>query len=292
MHSFTAHPFTIASLPRDPVALAHQREHSAHKHSHEHAHTTPTGRVQHEMSFYVHPRAGFTGRLATLARNHPERSVRVLLDGPYGGMKDRSLASFDRAVIIAGGAGAGFVLPVLEEVLRKINSGSKGAGRGMVGAEVGVRVVLATKSRAQGEWFRDTILELIGGMVAKGLRVEVHITGDDSGEGKGEGAGKRHSGESSDAHEDVEKAPEKRERDIESREASKNLGAVGMRIGRPDTAAIVREATEGWNGSVGVTVCGPEEMLFDVRNATAEAQRRVGKEGLGEVYLYSECFGW
>ena len=43
----------------------------------------------------------------------------MLLDGPYGGLKDQTLARFDKAVIIVGGAGAGFTLPVIEDVLRK-----------------------------------------------------------------------------------------------------------------------------------------------------------------------------
>ena len=39
-----------------------------------------------------------------------------------------------------------------------------------------------------------------------------------------------------------------------------------------------------------IAVCGPESMLFDVRNAVAGAQKKVGGfGGPGEVYLYSEC---
>ena len=63
-------------------------------------------------------------------------------------------------------------------------------------------------------------------------------------------------------------------------------------MGRPDTRAVVAQAVEGFNGEVGIAVCGPESMLFDVRNAVAGAQEKVGLGGLTEVYLYSEHFGW
>ena len=92
------------------------------------------------MTFFIHPRKGFTGRLTALARQTPDRCVRVLLDGPYGGMKDRSLSAFERAVIVADGAGAEFTLPVIEEILRKRTSATRD-----------VRVILATRSTAHME---------------------------------------------------------------------------------------------------------------------------------------------
>lgn len=63
--------------------------------------------------------------------------------------------------------------------------------------------------------------------------------------------------------------------------------------GRPDIRAVIREATDR-PGSVGVAACGPDSLLYDVRNAAAEAQLRILKERspASEVYLHSECFGW
>ena len=71
VHSLTAHPFTISSLPkRDGLASA---------------------KDAHEMVFYVHPRGGYTGRLAALAKQKPNCNVRLSLDGPYGGFTARSI---------------------------------------------------------------------------------------------------------------------------------------------------------------------------------------------------------
>ena len=257
VHSLTAHPFTIASLPR--------RNDSA------------SAQDAHEMVFYVHPRRGYTGRLAALARQKPECQVRLSLDGPYGGMKDRSLGEFERAVIISGGAGAGFVLSVLEDVLRR---------RATMEA-TDVQVVFSTSKGEHAVWFREQVAALLAEYKSTGVRTNVHVTGGD-GEGllSSNRKGMRSSEDASTKNGDL-----KHEKD----EASSSEGDELLKpttTGRPDTRAVVAQAAEGFNGGVGIAVCGPESMLFDVRNAVAGAQKKVGRGGPTEVYLYSEHFGW
>lgn len=74
---------------------------------------------------------------------------------------------------------------------------------------------------------------------------------------------------------------------------SKNLDATTTSEfdGRPDLKEILREATSTPGESVGIVVCGPETMCFDVKEAAAEAQRRVlSGTGPNEVYLHTEAF--
>ena len=134
------------------------------------------------------------------------------------------------------------------------------------------------------------------------VQVEVHIisTGtSDSDSEVSKISDKRNETESSDkGHEvevevGIEKAPAQTKGTASSREQSDSGDkTIMIRRGRPDTAGIVRKATEELQDSVSIAVCEPESMLFDVRNAAAVTQSRVGKDGLREVYLYSECFGW
>lgn len=257
VHSLTAHPFTIASLPR-PDELA-------------------SAQNAHEMVFYVHPRGGYTGRLAALARQKPNCKVRLSLDGPYGGMKDRSLGEFERAIIISGGAGAGFVLSLLEDVLR----------RGAARRAMDVQVVFSTSKGEHAVWFHERVAALLTEYKSTGVRTKVHVTGGD-GEGSVSSNKKetRSSEEAGTRNGDIE---------YEKEEASSSEGDEPMKptiMGRPDTRAVVAQAVEGFNGGVGIAVCGPESMLFDVRNAVAGAQEKVGLGGPTEVYLYSEHFGW
>lgn len=54
------------------------------------------------------------------------------------------------------------------------------------------------------------------------------------------------------------------------------------------------EAAFGPIGTLGVVVCGPKEMDFDVRNTVAIEQMKIasGSVGCKECYLHSEAFGW
>ena len=232
----------------------------------------------HEMVFYVHPRGGYTGRLATLARQKPNCKVRLSLDGPYGGMKDRSLGDFERAIIISGGAGAGFVLSVLEDVLR----------RGAARAAMDVRVVFSTRKAEHAVWFQEQVAALLTEYKSTGVSMDVHVTGGD-----GEGSvgnnkkGMRSSEEAATRKGDIEF---EKEEEVSSSEGDELIKPTIT--GRPDTGAVVAQAAEGFSGGVGIAVCGPESMLFDVRNAVAGAQEKVGFGGPSEVYLYSEHFGW
>ena len=257
MHSLTAHPFTISSLPRHNGLASAQDA--------------------HEMVFYVHPRGGYTGRLATLARQKPNGKVRLSLDGPYGGMKDRSLGEFERVIIISGGAGAGFVLPVLEDVLR----------RGAAREAMDVKVVFSTSKGEHAVWFHEQVEALLTEYMSTGVRIDVHVTGRDS---EGSLSRNKKGTESSE-----ETGTRNGDINHEKEEASSSEGDDLTKptiTGRPDTKAVVAQAVESFTGAVGIAVCGPESMLFDVRNAVAGAQGKVGLGGPTEVYLYSEHFGW
>ncbi|KAI9666466.1 MAG: hypothetical protein M1821_004402 [Bathelium mastoideum] len=256
VHSLTAHPFTISSLPK--------REGSS------------PPRNKNEMIFYVHPRGGYTGRLAALARQNPDCRVNVTLDGPYGGMKDRSLGLFDKAVIISGGAGAGFMLPVLEDLLRM-----KAAKE-----EIDVKIVFCTRKDEHATWFCEQIAALLDRYRATGVKVEVHVTG-----GVGANVVSHELEESNNDEADTGKEMIEEERKVGSDSEGEDF-AILKRTGRPNTKAIVAQAADRFGGTLGIAACGPEDLLFEVRNAVADAQKNIGPDGPDDVYLYSEQFGW
>lgn len=92
VHTLTSHPFTISSLPRsDGRSVAR---------------------------FVIRGRGGITARLAARARSG-KGEVKCWLDGPYGQLGfDLATARFDHALLLAGGAGIAFVLPLLETIVR------------------------------------------------------------------------------------------------------------------------------------------------------------------------------
>ena len=93
IHAASIHPFTACSLPSQTSE-------------------------ESELVFYIRPRGGLTSRLARQAATRPGSSVRVLLDGPYGGISIEKIQQSQRQIVIAGGSGAGWVLPMLLARLR------------------------------------------------------------------------------------------------------------------------------------------------------------------------------
>ena len=96
VHSLTSHPFTIASV-RDAEGSATRDADKADARDVEGA-----DKRELEVVFRVH--GGTTAALAARAAGKVGLSMRVLVDGPYGGVPV-TLAAYDRVLLLAGGSG-------------------------------------------------------------------------------------------------------------------------------------------------------------------------------------------
>lgn len=270
-HAFTAHPFTICSLPDSDKLI---------------------GEPNSVMTFYVKPRGGFTSRLAAAARKHNGGdnavSVPVLLEGAYGGAQGRPLAGYERAVVVACGSGAGFSLPFAMEWVTAAARAAE--DRGEKAPRRKMTVVIASCDVAVKEWYEAAMAEFLEAQnleIPEGtLEVLIHHTSCDCDPGvmpeKSQSADEKTAPVASCCGKVEPSSP-----------AIKNLGIRSSK-GRPDISAIVRGITMENNASVGMAVCGPSAVLEAVRHEAAEAELRILKSGPGakEVYLYSEVFGW
>ncbi|CEJ55062.1 hypothetical protein PMG11_01339 [Penicillium brasilianum] len=144
VHSLTAHPFTICSVP--------QRDR------------------QNQLVFYVKARGGLTGRLLALARKNPNVQIPVLIDGPYGGITTGRVGEFDRNLAIGGGAGAGTTLALIEDFVRFTPIQ---AGREM-------QVIVATRDPGMRAWYLQALEDLAArqtqGKPIIGLSIHIHET--------------------------------------------------------------------------------------------------------------------
>lgn len=77
-----------------------------------------------ELILYVKPMGAITARLASLASKSPNTTISKRLNGPYGGLIIKIFAKYDRALLIAGGSGAGFTHPLIEDILRNQHTSS------------------------------------------------------------------------------------------------------------------------------------------------------------------------
>lgn len=266
----SSHPFTICCLPSDCPAK------------------------QSEMVFYLRHRGGFTKMLHEHALQNPGVPVGVLVDGPYGGIDVPKYYTNNRVIVIVGGSGAGWSLPLIEQFARS-NSAPADQDDGHR-RPLSLRVLLATRDTSTRVWFTLAVKELLFkfSTLDRGLdvNVQVFLTGEaekraDSPEAL---ALMEESGTTRSSSGQIVVEKDGSHNSSTGHQSSQELA------GRPQLPMIVHEeavhAAEA-RESLDIFVCGPDTMQNDVRNAVAQENLDILKgSGAGGVYLYSEHFSW
>lgn len=274
VHALTAHPFTICSV------------------------SSPAG-SSGDALFYVRPRGGLTGRLAALARKQPDTAVPLFVEGPYGGVPHRWDEGFEATLIVAGGAGAGFALGLVEDWVARRKQRAQADNRTLLAVvssrDPGLRVWFIDALRAIADKYDDGL---------QGVKVVLHATGEAAQAVPEEAAA------ASVSHDDEKAAAVPVETatsatasaaDSDSAPGSVDGAAAGpvpaalnldYRRGQADLPALVRSLSSIQGRHVGVAVCGPSSMAHDVAAACAAEQRRIvaGGAGASEVWLHQEGF--
>ena len=206
----------------------------------------------------------------------------------------RSLQSSRRQVVVAGGSGAGWILPMLSACIRQNDFADKAEKNTK---RHSMRVVLATREAATCHWFDQTVRDLLAehgrDRLPSYIEVELHYTGS----GNPDLLDKEVSDRANHSI-DIEKAPEKtREVSMHGSDsgasARSSEGRCVHHSGRPDLPAIVRaESAMADDDQLGVFVCGPLSMQNDVSNAVAAAQIPAIKGASRSIYLHMEHFSW
>ncbi|KAK2592030.1 hypothetical protein QQS21_010263 [Conoideocrella luteorostrata] len=260
LHAMTSHPLTMCSVPSSAAQ-------------------------DNEMVFYVQPRGGLTRRLASVAEKHPDSSIRVLLEGPYGGLPKRWYRGFDHTLLIAGGSGCAFTLSLVEDWLRRHEPDS--------GHQL--KVVLATRDPEMRIWYIEELQRMAERQRAAALAeipsLSIHIYQTfHSATAANGSAARSYKVPSSSSAEEKGRVESKTESSADS-----TISLFGMKFfrGRPDTGAAVRDISlSESSGTVGVAVCGPSGMVYDVSCEAATQQQRIvcGHSGASEVWLHQEAF--
>jgi predicted ferric reductase len=281
--AISSHPFTICSSP-----LKSKEERS-------------------ELVFYIRHQRGLTQKLYQHALDHAEGvSVSVTIDGPYGGASAPRLRDAEHLLFIAGGSGAGWCLPFIENFIRSASAPSnedlqhdvpteKEAARGQSSrntSRASLRVVLATRDTSSRIWFERTVDALLAkyltSAMSSSIRVQVYLTGKATEQA------------------DLPRTLANQEQSQDSTSSDNNVVDTEKGLatalpgsdfdGWPQLPMTVHEeaakATEAGE-LLSVYVCGPTTMQNDVRNAVASENLKI-LSGVrnGGVYLHSEHFEW
>lgn len=266
IHAFSIHPFTACSLP---------------------ANNSTFDKTTSELVLYIRPQKGFTARLAKHAETRPNSTIRVLLDGPYGGISSQEIARSPRQLIVAGGSGAGWLLPMISTFLRHQQQSETAAEN----LSRSAKIVLVTRDSETHQWFDETVQEMLATFglekVPANLEIEMYYTG--AGETAPEAVSSHQIPKLDEETKDGnERAGSDSSSDIKRSNSMKRLN------GRPSLPSIVHEEATSSTlaGQLGVFVCGPASMQIDMSNAVAAEQLAVLKGGRNDVYLHMEHFSW
>lgn len=290
IHALSSHPFTICSLPS----------------------ISPT--KPSETTFYIRHQGGFTARLYNHAVARPGVQVPVFVDGPYGGIDNQKYFSSDRLVVVAGGSGAGWMLPFVEQFLRyqsltgvpeplteeiqEIKQTSYEPLRQRIPrGPRSLRVILSTRDVPTRKWFHTTLNNMLLDYKLLGkpsdVSIEVHLTGEAGPivQSQTKSASELERSGSSSAGEDIIERPTGGCRKFDTSNEPKEEAR-----GRPDLKLTIREeaaAARTTGQTVGVFVCGPITMQDDARNAVAKENLSILKKpSSGGIYLHLEHFSW
>lgn len=266
LNGLTSHPLTICSLPDE------------------------TGKNS-KMAFYLRPKQGFTGRLASLAPGSSRSSMPVLFEGPYGGLGPRALTGFDRILLVAGGSGGSFILPLLQNLVRCATVQTR--TREVAGNPPEIEVVWAARHQDSISWFTDALDRFLPRSSRGSIKVCIHITRSE-GSSSPSTAPSSHSNTTDPAVMNDPKPYDHRSEASDEKVSRLSNDMVSLRFeGRPSLPTII-DATAAFPGSVGVVVCGPSSMNHDVRNATSDVQARIisGAAIVSELYLHTENYSY
>ncbi|PIL27829.1 transporter [Ganoderma sinense ZZ0214-1] len=252
IHAASSHPFTIASLPD---VLVDSKEGATTT-------TSPSkSGGERVMEVYARVHGGITARLAAVAQNGGAlKTSRVLLDGPYGGFEG-NLRAYDRVLLLGGGSGVSFVVPLLLDLIRSFDADQSRCRK--------VSLVWAVRTNGALSWFDDVISRAIKARPEQlSIDVSYYVTSDptatvddgasvQSGKSKPEGAG------------------------------------VSRSSGRPHLPTIVKDFCTD-HGTVAIATCGPDSFNMDIGNAVAECELGIlrGTSACSEIYLHRETYSW
>ncbi|KAL1723250.1 ferric reductase NAD binding domain-containing protein [Schizophyllum commune] len=142
LHAFTAHPFTVCG----------------------------TGDEGRTADVVLRVRGGTTRVLAGRAEGKPAVATRVMVDGPYGGVPV-ALGTYERVLLLAGGSGATFTVPILVDLAQKMQRGEARCKR--------IDFVLAVQHEDSYAWMEEQLAAVRDLLPPDVLSISIHVTRDD-----------------------------------------------------------------------------------------------------------------
>ncbi|GLB45169.1 putative ferric reductase NAD binding domain [Lyophyllum shimeji] len=263
---FEAHPFTISSI--DVPSEVHDtsaKEDASRKSSSSRSEDDIV--VTKQLTFLIRVRSGFTKRL--LAAAAKDQAMRVILDGPYS--SPPLLRGYETVVLIAGGSGVAFTLPLLLDLIHRAKRDDAICTR--------VVFVWAIRDASHIDWIAEALVPAIAVAPPEiSISIRVHVTGvkDDA---------QSWDDDSAEGDEEVKVGKES------SRAKGHQYPGISMEQGRPDLKRLLDDEIHQASGDMSVNVCGTHALANAVKSALRRPRFFDVLRGGPTVTLHVESFG-
>lgn len=218
-----------------------------------------------DMKFLVIPKKGLTRKLHKELVDNVSTRKKVYIDGPYGGSV-RDETSFEKVVLVSTGSGISAVLPFL---IKLANHVSSCRANGVKFITQKVHFIWIIRYEHDLSWFEQEIFESLR-KAEDIIEVNIYVCRKEP---------------------DTKSISSKQESDV-VRETRQDV--IYM---RPDIKSVIKAATLLLGKRTMIVSSGSDSMKRTVSRVASSLQARifngdVNNQGIEEVYLHTESFGW
>ncbi|KAI0650622.1 ferric reductase NAD binding domain-containing protein [Trametes meyenii] len=254
-----AHPFTIASIPGALDGSA--------------------GDAEKEVVFLVRGRNGFTRKLREHAERNGESRVPAFVDGPYGCPPD--LSKYDTCILVAGGSGVSYTLPLLLDLVHRARAGTSGVRR--------VIFVWAVRESEHLQWISKLLTEALVAAQSTSLIIEpiVYVTGPSRVIPEPELSHTAYASSDGTTTPPSSSSVGGYEKDLPM------YSSLKITYGRPSIRRLLQDGIDSSIGPVSVDVSGPSSLSASVTRVLSSklASPMSVLKGAPSVTLHVETFG-
>ncbi|TFY72984.1 hypothetical protein EVG20_g10 [Dentipellis fragilis] len=240
-----SHPFTIANIPDENLG------------------------EEQRLTFIIKGREGLTQKLLQQATEKDGIRIPVFVDGPYGAPPN--LAPYATCILIAGGTGVSYTLPLLLDLVRQVRDGKALAKK--------IVFIWAVRNEEYIDWISSLLAAALSSAPSS-LAIDINLYVTDT-----RAAVASHQAQASDTPSSPGEKSEKSQESVE-------VGNFLPLRGRPNVAELLAGELSIAEGPVSVNVSGPATLakavrlsLADVATATIDVLR-----GGPTVYFHAEHF--
>ncbi|KAH9475881.1 putative ferric reductase transmembrane component [Psilocybe cubensis] len=250
---FQSHPFTISTIESD-ASVPHQK-----------------------LTFFIRVRAGFTKTLMQTASS--DSTYKVFINGPYS--SPPLLMGFQSVILIAGGSGIAFTLPLLLDVLSRAKRNQHVCQK--------VTFIWAIRDTDQLKWIEEELLSSLEDL-PESISISLQFFITSVLENPQQQSWQAESTSDVNDHHVVEvKTPSS----SSSHSGSKilDLSCSKLEHGRPDLTTIIKDEIAIGTGPISINVCGTDTLSDTVRKAIRNPRPADILRGGPSVTLHVEAFG-